>query len=171
MRKEKTLLLDEVRSSIKPEVGFILTGYERLTANEFAQFREQIAATGGDFFALKKRIFLKAASELNLKYELSELEGHVGLVVSNKSFIATTKVLFEFKKSNTEKFKILGGHFDGRKCSPTDFEEVSNLPSLNEMRARFLGTLEAPMTQTLGVLQALLTSVVYCLENKAKKES
>ncbi len=171
MRKEKTLLLDEVRSNLKPEVGFILTGYEKLTANEFAAFREQIAATGGDFVAVKKRVFLKAAAQLDLQYELNELEGHVGLVITNASFIAMTKVLFDFKKSNTEKFKILGGHFDGKKCSPTEFEEVSKLPSLNEMRAQFLGTLEAPMTQTLGVLQALLTSVIYCLENKAKKES
>ena len=171
MRKEKTLLLDEVRSSIKPELGFILTGYEGLTANEFAGFREQVAGAGGDFFALKKRVFLKAASDLDLKYELSELQGHVGLVITQGSMIAMAKVLFEFKKSNTEKFKILGGHFDGRKCSPTEFEEVSKLPSLNEMRAQFLGTLEAPMTHTLGVLQSLLTSVIYCVDNKAKKES
>ncbi len=171
MRKEKALLLDEVRSNLKPEVGFILAGYAGLTANEFAQFREQVAATGGDFFAVKKRVFLKAVSDLNLKFELGELEGHVGLVISNESFIATTKVLFDFKKSNGEKIKILGGHFDGRKCSAAEFEEVSKLPSLNEMRAQFLGTLEAPMTQTLGVLQALLTSVIYCLDNKAKKES
>jgi large subunit ribosomal protein L10 len=49
-------------------------------------------------------------------------------------------------------------------------ELISKLPTLLEMRAQFLGLLEAPMTQTLGTIQAMLTSVIYCLDNKAKKE-
>jgi large subunit ribosomal protein L10 len=36
------------------------------------------------------------------------------------------------------------------------------------MRAQFLGLLEAVPAQTLGVMDALLTSVVYCLDNKSK---
>ena len=49
-----------------------------------------------------------------------------------------------------------------------DVKAISELPSQDEMRAQFVGLLEAPMTQTLSVMQALLTSIMYCLENKAK---
>ena len=45
---------------------------------------------------------------------------------------------------------------------------MSKLPSKDEMRAQFLGTLEAPMAQTLAVMDALLTSVVHCLNNKVQ---
>ena len=171
MIEEKQLLLDELKGSIHPEVGFILTSYSGISANDFAQFREDIAQAGGNFHAMKKRVFMKASEELDLGYELSELEGHVGLIVSDESFVATTKALYNFKKSNAKKIKVLGGHFEGKKCSTEEFEQVSKLPTLDEMRAQFVGLLEAPMTQTLGVLQALLTSVVYCLDNKANKES
>lgn len=171
MIKEKALLLEEVKENLKPEVGFILAAYQGVKANDFAQLRENIASSGGDFIAVKKRVFLKAASELNLQYELGELEGHVGVVISNDSMVATTKALFDFKKSNVDKLQILGGHFDGKKCSADDFEQISKLPTLNEMRAQFLGLLEAPMSQTLGVVEALLTSVIHCIENKVNKES
>lgn len=171
MIEEKKLLLDEIKKSLKPENGFIVASYEGIKANEFAQFREGIAEAGGNFVAIKKRVFQKAAADLDLEYELNELEGHVGLVTADDTFVATTKALYKFKKESADKIKILGGHFEGKKCTPTEFEQVSKLPSLEELRAQFVGLLEAPMTQTLGVMQALLTSVCYCLENKANKES
>ena len=52
-------------------------------------------------------------------------------------------------------------------CSASDVEQISKLPSKEEMRAQFLGTLEAPLSQTLGVIEALLTTVMHCLENKS----
>ena len=51
----------------------------------------------------------------------------------------------------------------------TDVESLSKLPGKDEMRAQLLAYLEAPMAQTLAVMDALLTSVVYCLENKSKQ--
>ncbi len=171
MIEEKQLLLDEIKDNLNPNTGFILTSYAGIKANDFAEFRDGIASAGGNFIALKKRVFQKAAKDLNLTYELNELEGHVGLIVSEDSFLTTTKALFKFKKDSAKKITILGGHYEGRKCLPQEFEEVSNLPTLDEMRAQFVGLLEAPMTQTLGVMQSLLTSVAYCLQNKANKES
>jgi large subunit ribosomal protein L10 len=53
-------------------------------------------------------------------------------------------------------------------CSASDVEQISKLPGKDEMRSQFLGTLEAPLAQTLSVLEALLTSVMYCLENKSQ---
>ena len=52
----------------------------------------------------------------------------------------------------------------------SDVERLSKLPSKDEMRAQFLSVLEAPMSQTLAVMEALLTSVPYCLDNKCKQE-
>jgi large subunit ribosomal protein L10 len=79
-----------------------------------------------------------------------------------------TKVVFQFSKDNEEILKVLGGKFDGQVYTGADLDALSKLPSLNELRAQFLGLLEAPMSQTLTVIDALLTSVLYCLENKSK---
>lgn len=171
MIEEKKLYLEEIKSNLKPEVGFILTSYSNITANEFANMREEIVAAGGEFLALKKRVFLQAAKGLDLPYELSDLEGHVGLVISNDAMVTTTKALFKLKKGSADKLKILCGHFEGKKCTAEEFKTISDLPTLDEMRAQVVGVLEAPMSQTLAVVQALLTSVIFCIENKAKKES
>lgn len=171
MIAEKELLLSEIRKKINPKSGFIVAGYKSMSANMTADFRNQLVLAGGDFFVLKKRILLKIASELHLQYELSELAGHVGLVVVNDNFVSTTKAVYAFKDANKDVIEVLGGHFEGKKCTPKQVEEISKLPSIEVMRSQFLGLLEAPMSQTLATFEALLTSVIYCLDNKSKNES
>lgn len=170
MLAEKELFLEEVKGKIDPSVGFVLASYRGINANAFAGFRNRLVAAGGDFFVIKKRVFVKAAKDLQLEYGVKELKGHVGLAFARGDFLAMTKALYAFKGENTEAVSILGGHFEKRKCSAREIEEISQLPSQNEMRAQFLGLLVAPMTQTLGAIQAMLSSIIYCLDNKAKKE-
>ncbi len=170
MLAEKEIFLEEVKSKIKPNQGFVLASYRGVNANAFAGFRDKLVKAGGDFFVIKKRVFVKAAKDLNLEYNVKELGGHVGLAFAEDNFLALTKALYEFKVEHKDALTVLGGHFEGKKCSEQDVEQISKLPSQDEMRAQFLGLLAAPMTQTLGVVQALLTSVIYCLDNKANKE-
>ncbi|MBM3193327.1 MAG: 50S ribosomal protein L10 [Chlamydiae bacterium] len=170
MLAEKELFLEEVKGRIDPSVGFVLASYRGINANGFAGFRSRLVEAGGDFFVIKKRVFVKAAKDLNLEYDVNELDGHVGLAFTKDNFLSLTKALYSFKKENDAALTVIGGHFEGKKCSSQDVELISKLPTLLEMRAQFLGLLEAPMTQTLGTIQAMLTSVIYCLDNKAKKE-
>jgi large subunit ribosomal protein L10 len=156
---------------VKASNGFILASYRGLSANATAGFRDQLVKAGGSLFAVKKRMFLKIASEMKLEYELGELEGHIGIVLVGENFVSTSKAIFAFVEENKEAVKVIGGHFEGRKCSSSEVEQISKLPSLSEMRAQFLGLLEAPMSHVVGVFEAALSSVIYCLDNKAKKES
>ena len=52
-----------------------------------------------------------------------------------------------------------------------DLEIISQLPTKDVMRSQLLGLFEAPMSQTLAVMEALLCSVPHCLENKAALEN
>jgi large subunit ribosomal protein L10 len=171
MLAEKEWLLKEIEQKLAQSQGFILTRYRNMPANHNAAFREELSKAGSHFLALKKRIFMKAVQGMQVSYELGELEGHVGLVLVQKDFINAAKAVLAFQKDTGEMVDILGGIFEGKKCSSQEIKEISSLPPLDVMRAQLLGVLVAPMTQTLGILQALLTSVVYCVDNKVKKET
>lgn len=170
MSAEKQALLDEVKDKIDLEEGFILASYDKLSANAIAGMRESLTKAGGDMFVVKKRIFAKAASEKDVAYSLEELEGHVLLAMAKGNFPAVAKEIFKVKK-DTKALNILGGYFDEKKCNPQEVEQISNLPSLDEMRAQIIGLLEAPMSQTLATVEALLSSVMHCMENKNSKET
>ncbi|MBS0585760.1 MAG: 50S ribosomal protein L10 [Verrucomicrobia bacterium] len=170
MLAEKEFLLEEIKERLASAQGVILTRYQNMPANLNAAFRAELLKAGSKFFGLKKRMFMKAMQE-QMPYELQELEGHVGVVLVQEDFVSAAKAVLAFQKSNGEMLSVLGGIFEGKKCTSQEVKEISDLPSLDVMRAQIIGTLIAPMTHTLSTVQAMLASIIYCADNKVKKEN
>jgi large subunit ribosomal protein L10 len=170
MSSEKQLLLDEVKDQIDQNGSFVIMRYFKLTANQANDLRGQVAKSGGCVEIARKRVLVKAAGAVGIPLEVADLPGHVGLVFAGDDPIETAKVVFKFGQ-DTKALEVIGGRFDGRLYSGADVETLSKLPGKDEMRAQLLSVLEAPMSQTLAVMEAVLTSVVYCLDNKCKQSS
>lgn len=170
MRPEKQLLLDEVKRQIQNAPGFVLMSYQKMDPNLTSEFRNAISEGGGFLYVVKKSIFLKAAEEAGLSIDESMISGHLGVVYSGEDTVTTTKTVYKYKKNYSEMLDVLGASFEGKICTPQEVEEISKLPSKDEMRAQFLGVLAAPMSETVGTIQSILTSVIYCVENKIQKE-
>lgn len=170
MRSEKQLLLDEIKEQIKKFDSFVIMNYLGLNANVANKFRREIAKAGGNVEMVRKRVLIKAAEALDLKLDLDALPGHIGLVFAGPDPIETTKLVFKYSQDTDKAITVIGGRLDGRMYGGKDVETLASLPSKDEMRAQLLSVLEAPMAQTLAVMDALLTSVVYCLDNKGKQE-
>ena len=171
MRQEKQFLLDSIADAIKDSAAFVVTSYEKISANNTAKFRNELFQLGAKFMGVKKRVFVKAAQECGIQISSDTLDGHIGLAFFGDNIVDATKKVFEFREQNEETFKVLGGHFDGKIVTSKDVEAISKLPTRDVMRAQLLGLLEMPMAEVLGVVEALLAAVPCCLDNKAQKES
>lgn len=171
MRPEKELLKKEVKDKLARYESFVLMNYLRLSANAANDFRRQVKNTGGDIEVVRKRILMKAAEDAGLQFDQFSLEGHIGIVFLGEDPLETTKAVFSFSKDRENIIRVLGGRFDGKFYGEADVERLSTLPGKNEMRAELLGLFEAPMSQTLAVMAALLSTVPYCLDNKVNKEN
>lgn len=171
MRAEKQFLLDDIKEKIDNSSAFIVTKYTDLNPNFSANFRKELSKVGGEVEVVKKTILVKAAESLGITIDIAALNGHIGVIFADKEAAAVTKALYNLTKDNEEQVQVLLGHFEGALCSPQDVEHISKLPDKNEMRAQFLGLLEAPMAQTLATMEALLTSVMHCIENKTQSSS
>jgi large subunit ribosomal protein L10 len=76
----------------------------------------------------------------------------------------------KYSEANEKCLQLLAARFEGHMISQEEVEALSRIPSKDQLRAQFLGLLEAPMSQTLGVIDALLSSLVCCVDNKVKKD-
>jgi len=171
MKHEKQLLLDEIQGQIQKSPSYLIAQYAKLTANKANEFRRQMAKIGVDFEVVRKRVLIKAAHEAGITLVVDDLPGHIGLLMPKNDPVEATKAVLQYSDSNDGCFTLLGGRVEGLHVSATDMKRLSQLPSKPEMRAQFLGLLEAPLAQTLAVMDALLSSVVYCLDNKSKDAS
>ncbi|MDJ0651611.1 MAG: 50S ribosomal protein L10 [Simkaniaceae bacterium] len=170
MRKEKQFLLDEIKDKLNQPNGFVITSYQGIDPNTASDFRMSIIDSGGLFCIVKKRVFLKAAKEAGIEIDKEILKGHIGIVYSGKDTIATTKAVYKFKKENDKLLDVLGGQFEGKMCSPNDLKEISALPSQEQMRAEFLGVLEAPLSGLVSVMEGVMTGVVSCMDQQVQKK-
>jgi large subunit ribosomal protein L10 len=171
MKQEKQLLLDEITGHIRKHQTFVIMRYQGLEANKANAFRREVSKLGGNIEVLRKRLLIKAAAAAGIQLNIEALPGHISLVLAGKDPIETTKAVFKFSQENDKNIEVIGGHFEGRLFNGEQVKAISMLPSKDEMRAQFLSTLEAPMAQTLAVMNAVLTSIVYCLDNKSKQEN
>lgn len=165
MREEKQLLLDEIKEKIDSASAFVVVKYGTLKANDANDFRRNIGKSGAEFEVVRKRVLLKAAEAAGVDLSSVSLEGNVGVVFSGEDAVETTKAVCEH-----DSLTPLGGRFDGQIYQADDVEKLSKLPGKDEMRAQLLGLFEAPMSHTVGAMEALLTSVMHCLQNKVDQE-
>ena len=171
MRQDKQLLLDEIKGQIEHYGSFVVMRYLKLTANKANGFRRDVHKLGGNVESMRKRVLIKAAEAAGVSLDLSALPGHIGLVYAIKDPIEMTKFVIQFSESNDKAIQVVGGRIDGQLYNAAEVDALSKLPGKDEMRAQLLSVFEAPMAQTLAVMDALLSSVVYCLDNKTKLDA
>lgn len=169
MRQDKHLLLDEVTESINTFDHFFVMRYGAFTANMANGFRNEVVKRGGDVQILRKRLILKVADSAGINTGNIPFDGHLGLVFVSGDPVEMSKTIIQFGKDNNDTVTLVGACIDKQVYGPEQVITLSQLPGKAEMQAQLLGTFEAPMSQTLAVMEALLSSVVYCLDNKCKK--
>ena len=169
MRHEKTYLLDEIKEKVEKANAIIITKYDALSPKEAWGLREKLNKNSSELEVVKKRLLLKALESCGYKYDLSTFEGNIAAVFIQGDAMVSTKLIFEFGKSS-DKLSVIAGEIDGVSYSQDGMEELSKLPSKDELRAQFVGLLEAPMSQTLSVIDSVMSSMVTLLDEKKKLE-
>ncbi len=171
MRPEKKLLLKEIKDKIQSSNAMIVTKYQSVKPNISWELRTSLQKFDSEFEVVKKRIFVKAASECGIELSPENLSGNIGVVFLGEKTVDTAKAFYKFSEDNNDLFEVLLGRFEEKIYSSENVKELSKLPSMEEMRSQFIGLLESPMSQTLAVMESLLTSVIYCLDNKTKESA
>jgi large subunit ribosomal protein L10 len=166
VKKEKMMLLDDMQGQMKKSGTFIVTQYQGLSGARAHEFRRELGKSGAYFEVVRKRMLLHAAKNLGISFDPKQLPGHIGLVLGASDPLETTKFVLKFSENNEQAIQLLGGFFEGQKLSADDVKRLAKLPSRDVMRSEFLGLLEAPMAQMLSTIEAVLSSVVYCMDNK-----
>lgn len=171
MREEKQLLLDHLKELIENSESFVVAKTNKMNSLATVSLRNTLAKSKAEMEVVKKRVFVKAAQSAGIgNIEVKELVGSIAVFFAREDSIGIAKEIFKFSGENQDALEVLCGHFDGKLYNGADVKSLSELPSKDEMRAQFLGLLEAPMAQTLATMEALLTSVIHCLENKCNQE-
>ena len=170
MKREKQLLLEEMKGQIEQSGTFIITQYQKLTGDKAYAFRRELEKVGGYFEVVRKRMLLQATHQMGIEFDGDQLPGHIGLVLGAKDPLEATKIVMKFSEDNEESFQLVGGYVDGQKTSAEDVRKLATLPGKEQMRAELLGLFCAPASGVLGAMESLLSGVLYCVDSRAREQ-
>ena len=151
-REEKTQLLAELNELFNTAETIVVSHYKGLTVEEVSQLRDNIRKVGAGFRVTKNRITRLALK--GTKFEaLSELfVGPTAIAFANDP-ISACKACVEFAKTN-EKLLVIGGAMGTGVLSVDEIKRLASIPSMDELRAKIIGLLQAPGSQLARVTKA-----------------
>jgi large subunit ribosomal protein L10 len=167
VKQEKQLLLEEMKEQLRKSGSFVIAQYTNMTGDKAYEFRRALAQTGGYFEVVRKRMLIEAAKQIGIEFNAEELPGHIGLVLGASDTLEASKAVLKFSTANSDSLTLIAGYLDGQKASRDDVQRLATLPGKDQMRAELLGLFVAPMTGVLGVMNAVMSDVVSCIDSKA----
>ena len=151
-REEKTQLLAELNELFNTAETIVVSHYKGLTVEEVSELRDNIRKVGAGFRVTKNRITRLALK--GTKFEaLAELfVGPTAIAFANDP-ISACKACVEFAKTN-EKLLVIGGAMGTGVLSVDEIKRLASIPSMDELRAKIIGLLQAPGSQLARVTKA-----------------
>ena len=130
----------------------VVTHQTGLTVYESMTLRRKVREAGASFKVTKNRLTRLALEGTKFQALQSLMTGPTALAFSEDP-VAAAKVCVEFAKKN-EKLTIIGGALGKQLLDVNGVQALAKLPSLDELRGKLVGLLQAPATKVAGVLQA-----------------
>ena len=119
---------------------------------------------------VKNSVARRAMKELGLDDLIKAVQSPCGMVFFKDEPVDTSRVLCSFRKDH-DKLILEGGFLIDRLLTQKDIEAMSKLPSKDALRAQIVGTLNAPISKLVIVLNQTLKKFVYCLDQIKKTKS
>jgi len=169
MRPEKKLLLQEVARYLEPAGYLYLVDFTRIPVPETEELRRALRAQGALFHVVKNRLLQRALQERGMADLRPVLTGPTAIVAGGENPSAVAKILLQFRRQHEDKLPVRGGVLQGHPLGPDEGRQLSELPTLEELRARLLALLQEPARRLPGVLQAVSRSLLQVLRARAEK--
>jgi large subunit ribosomal protein L10 len=166
-RAAKTQLVSTLGEVFKSTKVVVVAHYSGLTVAQMQTLRRQMKLAGASVKVAKNRL-AKIALEGSDVASIAPLLKGPALIAFSGDPIAAPKVAVDFAKTN-ERFVILGGAMGTTALDPNGVRALAALPSLDELRAKIVGLIQAPATKIARVVTAPASKVARVVQAYASK--
>jgi ribosomal protein L10 len=152
--EQKQAVVSEIREKIENSGSLVLVDYRGLTVEQVTNLRNKYREAGVQYKVYKNTMMKLAFKELGLEDFNQYLEGPSAVAFSGEDLTAAARITNEFAKSN-EKLVIKAGILEGKILDNNGVKAIANIPSREVLIAKLLGSLKAPVSNFVYMLDAL----------------
>ncbi len=147
----------------------IATDFSGLTVNEVTALRKRLREHDVEYRVVKNRLAAIAAQVAGTDRVQDILEGATGLVVGYGDPVAAAKALDGYVKESRSRLVVRKGVMEGRLLLESQVAALASLPPKNELVAKLLGQMNAPISGLVNVLSGPVRGLAIVLQRRAEQ--
>ena len=169
-KNQKVELVKTLTEKIKAAKSAIFLDYKGLKVKDLTELKKNLRKSGVEYVVVRKTLLDLAFKDAGIKdVDVKSMEGQIALSLSNEDEVAGAKIIDVFSKTN-ENVKMLGGVLGTEIMDAKQAKALAKVPSKEELLAKLVGTLNAPVSGLVNVLAGNLRGLVQVLKTVSEKK-
>lgn len=170
---QKQDILASLTEKVKRAKSVVFAGFNAFGVKDNEALRAKLRAENSEYYVAKKTILNRAFKDSNIEgLNTRGFDGKIATIFSYEDEVAPAKILGEFRKDKEKADKIffIGGILENKLISKEQVEALSQLPSKQELYAKLVGSMNAPVSGFVNVLAGNLRNFVGVLKAISEKK-
>ena len=161
-RTEKEQIVQELAQRLSETQAAFLADYRGINVDQATALRRELTQAGVEYRVVKNNLLKLAAKGTPAEDLQSYCAGPTAIALSGDDPVAPAKILSKFAK-DIEAFELKAGVLSGKLLSVADISALAALPSREELLAKALSSMNAPVSNFVGTMAAIPRSLVQVL--------
>lgn len=153
-RQLKEAKVQEIKEKLEKAQAVVLSSYQGLNVEEDTELRKKLREAGVEYKVYKNTLVTLAAKELGIDDIVNYLEGPISIAISYNDATAPARILNDFAKTH-KKLELKAGIVQGAVYDQAKVQELATIPPKEVLIAKLLGSLKAPMSNLVYLLNAI----------------
>ena len=170
LRKDKEALVEEMTRLLTDADTLLVSDFRGLKVSELSELRGKLREHGATFSVLKNTLARNAAQRVGREQLVSLLSGPTAITICGEDPVGAAKALADYGRTHKQ-LVVRGGLLQNALIDADSVKALATMPSREVLLAQVVGTMAAPMTGLVTVLQGTISGFVRALNQVAEKRA
>lgn len=153
-RAQKQTEIDQVKSALDATEIVIVSHNKGMTVAQVTELRRALRANGAAYKVSKNTLVKRATKGTRYESVADLMTGPTALSTTTGEPLVVAKTVYDFAKKFEGKLVVVGGAFGDLKLDAAAVEKLAKLPTLDQIRGKLVGLIQAPAAQLARLAQA-----------------
>lgn len=168
-RNQKIEMTAELVGQLEEASVLYLADFTGLNVKSMTELRRRFREADTRFIVVKNRLALRALEQLEFPDITDHLRGPTGIVLGRDDPVTPARTLRDFAKENDDKPALKVGVVERQIVSVDEIKRLADLPPQDQLLAGIAGSMMAPVSGIVGVLNGLMRDLAYMIDQVAQK--
>ncbi len=166
----KKVVVEDIKEKIQNAKSVVLVKFSGLTVAEDTELRREFRKNNVEYKVLKNTLIRRAFNDMGITDFDEDLNGPTSVAFGTDE-TGAAKVIVEAAKKYQDKVAVKSAFVEGGYIDVNGVKALASMPSKEQLVAKMLGSLNAPIANFVGVLSAMPRSLVIALNAVAEKKA